>query len=342
MLKQPPKPLLPILTRSAALVLMFFAVILVSVLSLRIGSIPISNADAINALMNYSADSYEQTVVRTIRLPRTIIGLGVGAALAVAGAAMQAATRNPLADPSILGVNSGAAFAIVTAMFFGLAVSPLQTLWFAFAGGLAASFLAFVLSSAGSGGASPAKLALAGVIISTLLGSWTTALLLLNQQALNQVRFWLAGSLAGRDLEVFYAVLPFLTVGIVGMFLLSRPLNVLTLGEDTARSLGMHTGRMRLLVILLVVFMTGASVAVAGPVGFVGLAVPHIVRAVAGTDQRWILLFSTLVGPLILLVADIAGRVVARPGELQVGIVTALIGAPILIILARRRQTVER
>ncbi len=340
MLNQRRKALLPVLSRSVGLGLAALGLVLVAMFSLRIGSIPISSADAFNALMNYSPDSYEQTVVRTIRLPRTIIGLGIGAALAVAGAAMQAATRNPLADPSILGVNSGAAFAIVTAMFFGLAASPLQTLWFAFAGGLAASALALIISSAGSGGASPAKLALAGMIISTLLGSWTTALLLLNQQALNQVRFWLAGSLAGRDLEVFFAVLPFLAIGIVGMFLLSRQLNVLTLGEDTARSLGMHTGRIRLLVVLLVVFLTGASVAVAGPVGFIGLAVPHIVRAVAGTDQRWILLFSMLVGPLILLVADIAGRVVARPGELQVGIVTALIGAPILIALARR-QTVE-
>lgn len=340
MLNQRRKAVLPVLSRSVGLGLAALGLALVTMFSLRIGSIPISSADAFNALMNYSPDSYEQTVVRTIRLPRTIIGLGIGAALAVAGAAMQAATRNPLADPSILGVNSGAAFAIVTAMFFGLSVSPLQTLWFAFAGGLAASALAFIISSAGSGGASPAKLALAGVIISTLLGSWTTALLLLNQQTLNQVRFWLAGSLAGRDLDMFLAVLPFLAVGIVGMFLLSRQLNVLTLGEDTARSLGMHTGRIRLLVVLLVVFLTSASVAVAGPVGFIGLAVPHIVRAVAGTDQRWILLFSMLVGPLILLVADITGRVVARPGELQVGIVTALIGAPILIALARR-QTVE-
>ncbi len=331
----------PIVSRSAGLFLIALGVVLVALLSLRIGSIPISNADAFNALFHFSPDSYEQTVVRTVRLPRTIIGLGVGAALAVAGAAMQAATRNPLADPSILGVNSGAAFAIVTAMFFGLAVTPVQTLWFAFAGGLMASTLAFTIASAGNGRASPARLALAGVIISTLLGSWTTALLLLNQQTLNQVRFWLAGSLAGRDLGVFLGVLPFLTVGVLGMLLLSHQLNVLTLGEDTARSLGMHTDRMRLLVTALVVLMTGASVAVAGPVGFIGLAVPHIVRVFSGSDQRWILLFSILVGPLLLLSADIAGRVVARPGEVQVGIVTALIGAPFLIGLARRKHIVE-
>lgn len=332
---------LPVITRSAALCLTAAAVVIVAILSLRVGSIPISNADAFNALFHYSPDSYEQTVARTLRLPRTLIGLGIGAALAVAGAAMQAATRNPLADPSILGVNSGAAFAIVTAMFFGYLTQPMQYIWFAFAGGLAAAVVVYAVGSAGSGGASPAKLALAGVIITTLLGSWITALLLLNQQTLNEVRFWLAGSLAGRDLSVFISVLPFLALGVGGTMLLGHQLNVLSMGEDTARSLGMNTGRMRAIIALLVVLMSGASVAVAGPIGFVGLAVPHLVRSIAGPDNRWVLLFCVFVGPLLLLGADIAGRVVARPSELQVGIVTALVGAPFLIGLARRRKITE-
>lgn len=329
---------LPLISRSAALLIAAAGLGLVALLSLRIGSIPITNEDAVNALLHYSPDSYAQTVVRTLRLPRTIIGLGIGAALAVAGAAMQASTRNPLADPSILGVNSGAAFAIVTAMFFGSLTHPAQVIWFAFAGSLAAAAVVYAVGSAGAGGASPAKLALAGVIITTLLGSWITALLLLNQQTLNEVRFWLAGSLAGRDLNVFTAVLPFLAAGIGGMLLLSHQLNILSMGEDTARSLGMHTGRTRALVVALVVLMSGASVAAAGPIGFVGLAVPHLVRSITGPDHRWILLFSLIIGPLMLLSADIAGRIVARPGELQVGIVTALAGAPFLIVLARRQR----
>lgn len=336
-----PDPGLPGFSRPVVLLLLIVGVGAAALLSLRMGSVSITSADALNALFDYSPDSYAQTVVRTLRLPRTVIGLGIGAALAVAGAAMQATTRNPLADPSILGVNSGAAFAIVTAMFFGVLSDPGQSIWFGFVGALAAAALVYAVGSAGGGGASPAKLALAGVIITSLLGSWITALLLLDQQTLNEVRFWLAGSLAGRDLNVFFSVLPFLLVGVVGMLLLGRQLNVLSMGEDTARSLGMHTGRVRMLVAALVVLMSGASVAVAGPVGFVGLAVPHLVRAAAGHDQRWILLFCLFAGPLLLLGADIAGRVVARPGEVQVGIVTALAGAPFLIALARRRRIAE-
>jgi iron complex transport system permease protein len=235
-------------------------------------------------------------------------------------------------------VNSGAAFAIVAAGYLGELVQPGQYIWFALAGGLAASLLVYAVGSVGPGGGSPARLALAGVIVSSLLGSWTTALLLLDQQTLNEVRFWLAGSLAGRDLGVFFGLLPFLLVGLGGMLLLGRQLNVLSLGDDAARSLGMRTTRLRGLVLLLVVALSGASVAVAGPIAFIGLAVPHMVRSVTGPDSRWVLAFSLVAGPLLLLGADIAGRIVARPAEIQVGIVTALLGAPILIALARRHK----
>jgi iron complex transport system permease protein len=328
--------------RPAMLLLVAGALAFVVLLSLRIGSIDITNADAFDALFRYRPDSYEQTVVRTMRLPRTVIGLGVGAALAVAGAAMQATTRNRLADPSLLGVNSGASFAIVTAVYFGHLTHPLQYVWFGFLGALGAAVLVYVIGAAGAGGAAPVKLALAGVILSALLGAWSTALLLLSKQTLDVVRFWLAGSLAGRDLRLFLSVLPFLALGVGGMLLLGRQLNLLSLGEETARALGMRTGRMRALVALLVVLMAGASVAAAGPIGFVGLAVPHLVRAVVGPDYRWVLPFCVLVGPLLLLSADIAGRVVARPSELQVGIVTALVGAPFLIALARQRRVGDR
>lgn len=314
---------------------------LVALASLRYGSISLSAADAWNALFHYNPDSYEQTVVRHLRLPRTLIGLGVGAALAVAGAAIQAVTRNPLAGPEILGVTSGAAFGVVAAVYFGQLVEPFQFVWFAFLGGLAAAALVSGVASAGPAGSSPVKLALAGVIVSSLLQSWLTGLLLLDQQTLDVVRFWMAGSLAGRSLEIYRAVLPFLAVGVAGLVALGPHLNVASLGEETARALGLKPHQIRWLVGGFSVLAVGAAVAVAGPIGFVGLAVPHIVRAVVGPDYRWVLPLSVLVGPLLLLSADLLGRVVARPAEIQVGIVTAITGAPVLIGLARRRKVVE-
>lgn len=328
-------------TRAVALTGAIGLLVIVSLLGLRFGSIPITTADAIDALFRFSPDSYEQTVVRFLRVPRTVIGLGVGAALAVAGAAMQATTRNPLADPSILGVNAGAAFGVVTAVYFGRMTHPLEFVWFAFAGGFLASVVVYAVGSAGPGGATPVKLALAGVVVSALLNSWLTGLLLLSRETLDVVRFWLAGSLAGRDLGVFYAVLPFLLTGIAGMLLAADQLNVLSMGEETARVLGMHTGRIRLLITALGVLMVGAAVAAAGPIGFVGLAVPHIVRGLVGPDYRWVLPYCVVLGPLMLLSADIVGRVIARPAEVQVGIVTAVVGAPFLIALARRRQVAD-
>ncbi|MCG0239709.1 MAG: iron ABC transporter permease [Firmicutes bacterium] len=327
--------------RAGLLLLATGALALTALLSLRVGSVAVSSRDVLGALFAYAPESYEQTVVRALRLPRTIVGAGVGAALALAGAGMQAATRNPLAEPALLGVNSGAAFAIVTAVYLGHLAHPLQHIWFGFLGGLGSAALVYAIGSAGPGGATPVKLALAGMVVSALLGSWTTALLLLDQQALEVVRFWLVGSLAGRDLGVFRAVSPFLLAGIGGMLLLGRHLTVLSLGEEAARSLGMHTGRVRALVVGLVALMTGAAVAAAGPIGFVGLAVPHMVRGLVGPDYRWVLPLCLVTGPLVLLGADILGRVLARPGELPVGIVTALLGAPFLIALARRRRGVE-
>jgi iron complex transport system permease protein len=324
--------------RSLGLVLMFAAVIVVAVLSLRIGSIHISTADVWDALFHYDSTSYDQTVVRSLRLPRTVIGLAVGAGLAVAGTTMQAVTRNPLADPSILGVSSGASFAIVTAVFYGGLTSPSAYVWFAFLGALVASVIVFLIGSVGRDGPSPVKLALAGVVVSALLSAWTSALLLLDQNTLDVVRFWLAGSVAGRSLDVFLVVAPFLIGGSLICLLTGHQLNVMSMGEDTARALSMHTGRVRLATSLVVVLITGAAVAAAGPIGFVGLATPHIVRSVVGPDYRWVLPYSLLTGALLLVSADIVGRVVARPAELQVGIVTALVGAPFLVYLARQRS----
>lgn len=329
------------LARATVLLLLTATLVVTAVLSLRIGSLGLSTDDAVAALFRYDANSYEQTVVRSLRLPRTLIGLGVGAALAVSGAVMQAATRNPLAGPSILGVSSGASFAVVSAIYFLGIASPSGYVWFAFAGAAAASLLVYGIASAGRGGATPVKLALSGVIVSALLASWSTALLLLDQETLDRVRFWSAGSLAGRPLDIFWTVLPFLLVGLTGALLMSRQLNVMSLGEDTAKALGLHTGRVRLISAVLVVMMTGAAVAAAGPIGFVGLAVPHIVRIVSGPDYRWVLAYCVLVGPILLLGADIVGRVIVRPAELQVGIITALCGAPFLIGIARQRRVAD-
>lgn len=324
--------------RTVGLLLAIAGVIAVGLLSLRFGSINISTADAWDALFNYDSSNYNQVVVRTLRLPRTVIALAVGGGLAVAGATMQAVTRNPLAGPSILGVSSGASFAIVTAIFYLGVTAPSQYIWFAFAGAVAASGLVFIIGSVGRDGSTPVKLALAGVVVSSLLGAWTSSLLLLDEETLDAVRFWVAGSVAGRDLDTFWVVAPFLLGGTLACIFLGHQLNVLNLGEDAARTLGMRTTRTRLICSALVVLITGAAVSVAGPIGFVGLATPHIVRSIIGPDYRWVLPYSLLFGAMLLTGADIAGRLVAKPSELQVGIMTALVGAPFLIYLARQRS----
>lgn len=323
--------------RFVGLLVGLLVVVVAAIASLRFGSLEISNADAWNALFHFDSSDYNQTVVRSLRLPRTVIAIGIGAGLAVAGATMQAVTRNPLADPSILGVSSGATFAVVTAFYYLGLTAAWQYVWFAFAGAMAASVLVFAIGSAGLDGPSPVKLALAGVVVSALLGSWSSALLLLDRETLDTVRFWLAGSVAGRNLETFWTVSPFLIGGSIVCVLLGHQLNVLSMGDETARSLGMNTARTRLLCAVVVVLITGAAVSAAGPIGFVGLAVPHIVRSVIGPDYRWVLPYSALTGATLLLVADIAGRLVARPSEVQVGIMTAVVGAPFLIYLARQR-----
>jgi len=304
-------------------------------MSLRFGSLNISTADAWNAIFNYDPNVYEQTVVRKLRVPRTLIALAVGGALGVAGAVLQGVTRNPLAEPSILGISQGASLAVAIAVTYLGLTSPSEFVWFAFAGALLASLLVFAVGSAGQDGASPVKLALAGVVVTALLSAWTSTLLLLNRDTLDTVRFWVAGSVTGRDLNVLKFVSPFMALGVVACIFLGHQLNVLAMGEDNARSLGMNTSRTRLMASFFVIIITGAAVAAAGPIGFVGLAVPHFAKALVGADFRWILPYSFGLGVILLLGADIVGRLIVRPGELPVGIVTALVGAPFLVYLAR-------
>ncbi len=314
------------------------AACVVALLSLRFGSLQIKTADAWNAIFAYDPNSFEQTVVRTLRVPRTIIALGVGSCLAVAGAAMQGVTRNPLADPSIFGVSSGASFAIAISVYYLGLNSPQEYVWLAFLGALATSALVFAVGSAGRDGATPVKLALAGVVISALLGSWTSALLLIDRETLDSLRFWLAGSVAGRELSTFWIVSPFLLGGAVACIFLGHQLNALSLGDDTAKALGVRTTRIRLITSLLVVLITGAAVSVAGPIGFVGLAIPHVVRSIVGPDYRWVLPYSFVFGAVFLTASDILGRIVMSPSEIQVGIVTAVVGGPFMVYLARQRS----
>jgi len=322
-------------TKLAGLIILLALCGVALLMSLRFGSLSISTADAWNAIFNYDPNVYEQTVVRKLRVPRTLIALAVGGALGVAGAVMQGVTRNPLAEPSILGISQGASLAVAIAVTYLGLTSPGEFVWFAFAGALLASLLVFAVGSAGQDGASPVKLALAGVVVTALLSAWTSTLLLLNRDTLDTVRFWVAGSVAGRDLNVLKFVSPFMAAGVVACIFLGHQLNVLAMGEDNARSLGMNTSRTRLMASSFVIIITGAAVAAAGPIGFVGLAVPHFAKALVGADFRWILPYSFGLGVILLLSADIVGRLIVRPGELPVGIVTALVGAPFLVYLAR-------
>jgi iron complex transport system permease protein len=312
----------------------------VALLSLRIGSVSLSTTEVITAFTNFEGTN-AHLIVRSLRLPRTIIGIGVGAALAVAGVTAQAVTRNALASPGVLGINSGAAFGVVTAVFVLGIASPSGYLWFAFAGALGAVIVVFAIASVGPGGVTPVKLALAGVVLTALLSAWISFVLIFDQRTLDEVRFWLAGSLAGRDLGVFLQVLPFLAIGLVIGLAMGRTLNAVSLGEDVAAGLGQNVALVRAVATVVVVLLAGAGVAAAGPIGFVGLAVPHMARLMVGADHRWLLPVSAVAGPTLLLAADVIGRVVARPSEIQVGIVTAIIGGPVLIHLVRSRKLAE-
>ncbi|MEL6982514.1 MAG: iron chelate uptake ABC transporter family permease subunit [Actinomycetota bacterium] len=317
------------------------ALVLVGVGSLAVGAKPISTSIVLDAIFANDSSVTDHLIVRELRLPRTIVGLAVGAALGVAGALMQGLTRNPLADPGLLGVTAGASFAVVLAIWAFSFGSLLNLVWFAFVGAAIASVLVYALGSVGRGGATPVRLALAGAAMNALLFALTRAVTLLDQATLDQFRFWAVGSLSGRDQEVAATMTPFIVVGLILAVVVSRRLNALALGEDMARALGTKIGSTRALTGLAVTLLTGAAVAAAGPVAFIGLVVPHAVRAWFGPDQRWLIPASALAGPTMLLFCDIIGRVIARPGEVQVGIMTAAIGGPAFVVLVRRSRMAQ-
>ncbi|MFC9687569.1 FecCD family ABC transporter permease [Kribbella sp. NPDC056951] len=322
----------------AAGLLLCVAVLAVSVLlSLSIGNQYFGAHDVYLALANFSGSDNDR-VIRYLRLPRTGAGLLAGAALGLAGALMQGVTRNPLADPGILGVNAGAALAVVGAIGMLGVQSLTGYVWFAMGGALVATVVVYLVGAIGRGGATPVKLALAGAAISALLGSVTSAITLLDLSTLNEFRFWVVGSLTLATGPVIGQAVPFIAVGIVLALVLGRSLNQLALGDELARSLGTRVTLVRVLAGLAVVVLAGTATAIAGPIGFLGLAVPHVARTLVGADYRWILPWSMVLAPAVLLLADVVGRLVARPDELQVGIITAVIGAPVFIALVRRRR----
>ncbi len=281
--------------------------------------------------------SFDHLVIQTLRLPRSLMAMAVGAALAVSGALMQGLTRNPLAETGILGISAGGAFAVVVTLFLlGTTSLPLYATA-AFLGAAIAAVLVYGLGSLGRGGATPLNLTVAGAALTAFISSITTAILIVSQRTLEEIRFWLAGSLAGRDFELFLQVLPLMLLGFFLALLLGKQITTLSLGEDVAKGLGQQTAWIKILTAISVVLLAGSSVAIAGPIGFVGLVVPHMVRFFIKTDYRWILPYSALLGAILLLLSDMAARVLLKPQELPVGVMTALLGAPVFVYLAKSK-----
>lgn len=314
------------------------ALLLLSVAaSLMFGSNSTSLGDVVHVLTG-DAGTYVTTVVES-RYPRTVLGVLAGVCLAVAGTLMQGVTRNPLADPGLLGINAGASASVVAATAFLGATGRTDTMWWALPGALLAGLLVYALGSAGgSSGTSLVRLVLAGAVLTAVLTAFIQAVTLSKPQVFDSYRYWVVGSLAGRGFDVFFSVLPFALLGLVIAVLLAPGLNALALGDESATSLGSNPAVLRAGGLLAATLLSAAATAAVGPIAFVGLAVPHIVRACVGVDFRMQVAFSAVAGPGLLLLADVVGRVVLRPQELMVGVVTAFIGAPALLYAVRRMR----
>lgn len=290
---------------------------------------------AIDAFTNNNG-SNEHIIIQTVRLPRALIASVVGASLAIAGVLMQTLTKNPLASPGIFGINAGAGFAVVAAITLFAIDSTQGFNALAFLGAAVAAISVYVIGSVGRGGLTPMKLTLAGAAMAAMFSSFTQGLLVLNEALLDQVLFWLAGSVSGRKLETLVSVLPYIGAGWLGSLLISGKMNILAMGDDVAKGLGLNTGLIKIAIGVLVILLAGGSVAVAGPIGFVGIVVPHITRSIVGIDHRWVIPMAGVLGAILLLAADIAARYLLMPSEVPVGVMTAIIGTPFFIYIARK------
>lgn len=305
--------------------------------SLAFGARYIKFNEVIQYLFQTGDTSINALVVRE-RIPRTVFSLIAGASLGVSGALMQAITRNPIADPSILGVNTGASLFVVSGIAFFHIGSASEYLWFALIGAGVSAIFVYSVGSLGRGGATPIKLALAGAATSAALSSLVSAIILPRTEVMNAYRFWQVGSVSGATWEGIMTVLPFLVGGIVVGILATPALNAMALGDEMAIGLGVKTGRIRLITAVAGVTLCGATTALAGPIGFVGLMIPHTMRLICGPDMRYTVPLSAVGGAVLLTVSDIVGRLIGTPGELEAGIITAFFGAPILIIIAMRAR----
>lgn len=290
---------------------------------------------AIDAFTDFNGTN-EHIVIQSVRLPRALIASAIGASLAISGVLMQTLTKNPLASPDIFGVNAGAGLAVVTGVtVFG--ISNLQVFtWLSFLGAAIAAISIYLIGSMGRGGLTPMKLTLAGAAMTAMVASLTQGLLVSNEALLEQVLFWLAGSVSGRSLDNLVAVLPYLAVGWVLALIMSGKMNVLSMGEDVAKGLGLNIVLLKLVLGLAIILLSGGSVAVAGPIGFIGIVVPHLTRSIVGIDHRWLIPFSGLFGAVLLIAADVISRYILMPREVPVGVMTAIIGTPFFIYIARK------
>lgn len=319
---------------------LLLGLLLMTCLSLAVGSRMIALSTTVKALLAYDGTT-QHRIIWELRMNRTVLGLLVGFAMGVAGAVMQSVTRNPIADPGLLGINAGASLGVVIAISVFSLSSYQDFVWFAMAGAGVVSLGVYLLSGTGRGGVTPIRLALAGAAVNALLYALVRLLLLLDGSALDTFRFWGAGSLAGSDAGLLLVLWPFLLAGAVIALTIGRALNALALGEDLARTLGIRTGTIQAAALLTIALLSGASVAAVGPVGFVGLVVPHLVRAWGGPDNQWLMLNSGLLGALLLLSCDVLGRIVLAPAEIEVGVVTAAVGGVAFMLLVRRVRMVQ-
>ncbi|WP_425832176.1 FecCD family ABC transporter permease [Kribbella sp. DT2] len=322
-------------SRPMALLLLLLLVVLAFGASLALGSRWLG-ADAVVKALVEPSGSDADVIVRDLRFPRTVVAVLIGSCLGVAGALMQGHTRNALAEPGIFGVSSGAALAVVLGLQLGVADSIRTTVWFALVGALAATFGVQRLATRGSG-ATPVGLALTGAAVAALLGSFTSAIVLLDADTLDSYRFWAVGSVAGRGLDVAVQVLPFAVVGLLLAVVNARDLDLLALGDDVAAGLGLSIRRARFVGLLAIGLLTAAGVAACGPIGFLGLMAGHIARRLFGARNSWLIPAAGLTGAAALILADLVGRLVGGAGEVQAGVVLGLVGAPLFVLVVRRR-----